>query len=144
MARAQLWARIEHKYGSVSSTRGAGDAMPEPQTGIVTLPELQRLISHIERSTMVVMPKSSNNGLQVLLSNSLVMEEWTGEPQLRPEISVSAGVASWRIDQEAKKLFQTLLCEERSGASRAIKGEFHIDAIMRATEGALGALFGTG
>ncbi|KAJ5580088.1 uncharacterized protein N7459_006073 [Penicillium hispanicum] len=146
LARAQLWARVEHKYGKIASSRREIDAVSEPQSGIVTLSGLKRLIPHLERSTMLVMPNSSSAAPQVLLSNPLTMEEWTGEPQIQPELSVSAsgikGAPNKNIDQEAKKLFHALLREEGSATSHTVGEGIHVDAILRATEGALGALFG--
>jgi hypothetical protein len=82
----------------------------------------------------------------VLLSNALVMDEWTGEPQLQPELSVSmpgGSASSKKIDQETRKLFHTLLREEEtSNTDRTVAGGVHADAILRATEGAIGALLG--
>jgi hypothetical protein len=90
---------------------------------------------------MVIKPKSSDSSLRVLLSNNLMLDEWTGEPQLRPEISVSIPGVDKKIDQETKKLFQALLREDGLGM-RGVEGSIHVDAVLRATEGALGALFG--
>ncbi|KAJ5681567.1 uncharacterized protein N7477_001507 [Penicillium maclennaniae] len=112
VSRAQLWAQIEHKHGTEISARGRKD-LGEPQDGVITASELRRLAPHLERSTMVIKSKSSDVGTHVLLSNTLVMDDWTGEPQLRPELSVSVsdgnGGSSKRINNEAKKLFHGLL-----------------------------------
>jgi hypothetical protein len=90
--------------------------------------------------------KSSNASIHVLLSNTLVMDDWTGEPQLRPELSVSVsggnGGSSKKIDHEAKKLFYSLLHQEGVGSPKGETGTVHINAILRATNGALSALFG--
>jgi hypothetical protein len=93
---------------------------------------------------MVVKSKS---GPRVLLSYNLTIDDWTGEPQIRPEISVSDsganGSSSKKINQEAKKLFHALLHEKSGSRASSVEGGVHIDAILRATEGVLGALFGT-
>jgi hypothetical protein len=95
---------------------------------------------------MVVKAGSSgNNGPRVLLSNALVMDEWTGEPQLQPELSVSTSGggsgSSKKIDQETRKLFHALLREAGTSATGGgLAGGVHADAILRATEGAIGAL----
>jgi hypothetical protein len=91
---------------------------------------------------MVIDPKSSASSPRVLLSNSLVLDEWTGEPRLRPEISVSIPGSDKKIDQETKKLFYALLREDGEVATRDVEGGIRVDAVIRATEGALGALFG--
>lgn len=145
VSRARLWAQIEQKHGKRTSARGQKD-LPAPQDGVITLSELRRLLPHLERSTMLIKSKSVGAGTHVLLSNTLVMDDWTGEPQLRPEISVSVlagnGGSSKKIDSEAKKLFHGLLHQEGVGSTKAVAGTVHINAVLRATSGALGALFG--
>ncbi|KAJ5096221.1 hypothetical protein NUU61_005577 [Penicillium alfredii] len=142
--RARLWAQIEHNHGSQRPTRGRKDTGPASEAGHI-VSDLRRLIPHLERSTMIINPKSSDNNARVLLSNPLTIDDWTGEPQLRPEISIAAvsvsNDLSRKIDQETKKLFHTLL-HENGMPNTPGEGGIHIDAILRATEGALGALFG--
>lgn len=140
IARAQLWARIDQKYGPRAS-QGQKDTT-ESQSGVITISELRRLVPHLDRSTMSIRPKSSDSSPRVLLSNTLVMDEWTGEPQLRPEISVSIPGSDRKIDQETKKLFYALLCEDGALNIRGVEGGIHVDAIFRATEGVFGPLFG--
>ncbi|KAG0156435.1 hypothetical protein PDIDSM_3613 [Penicillium digitatum] len=141
ITRARLWAHIDHKYGPRAS-QGRKDAALQSKNGVITLSELRRLVPHFDRSAMVIKPKSSNSSPRVLLSNALVLDEWTGEPQLRPEISVSIHGVDKKIDQEAKKLFHALLREDGVFVARGVEGSIHVDAVIRATEGALGALFG--
>jgi hypothetical protein len=147
VARAQLWARIDNNHGNGPSKR-AKEAFPESHDGVISVSELRRLVPHLERSTMVVKAgSSSNNSPRVLLSNALVMDEWTGEPQLQPELSVSTSTggsgSSKKIDQETRKLFHALLREaETSNIGGSVAGGVHADAILRATEGAIGALLG--
>lgn len=88
---------------------------------------------------MVLKSKSSASGPRVIVSNALVLDEWSGEPQLRPEISVSVPGADRKVDHETKKLFHALLHEDHDMSG--MEG-VRVDAILRATEGALGALFG--
>ena len=90
---------------------------------------------------MIFAPKE--NPLQVLLSCSLIIDEWASEPQLLPEISISTspknrGGSSRKVEQEAKKLFYALLKGNQSDGV----GDFDADAVVRATEGVLGVLFG--
>lgn len=147
VARAQLWARIDNNHGSGSAKR-AKESFPESQDGVISVAELRRLVPHLERSTMVVKAGSpSSSSPRVLLSNALVMDEWTGEPQLQPELSVSTpsggNGSSKKIDQETRKLFHALLREEETSATgRNVAGGVHAGAILRATEGAIGALLG--
>lgn len=141
VSRAQLWAQVDHKHGAGASKTGR---KPDSQAGSIPISELRRLIPHLERSTMVI--KSSNAAPRVLLSNVLTMDDWTGEPQLRAEISIStssnSGGSSKKIDQEAKKLFHALLHEDGTTASPTVVGGVHADAILRATEGTLNSLLG--
>lgn len=95
---------------------------------------------------MVIRSKSSGGDPRVLLSNTLTIDDWTGEPQLRPELSVSpsgsSGGPGKKIDQEAKKLFHALLKDDTFNSTQSIVEGVHFDAVVRATEGVLGALFG--
>jgi hypothetical protein len=90
---------------------------------------------------MVIKPKIFGSSPRVMVSNTLVLDEWTGEPQLRPEISVSVPGVDKKIDHETKKLFHALL-RENGTLARGVEGSIHVDAILRATEGALATLFG--
>lgn len=89
---------------------------------------------------------SKESPLQVLLSCNLRIDEWTSEPQLLPEISISTsakgrGGSSRKVEQEAKKLFYALLKGEQSGPADSVGG-VDADTVVRATEGVLGVLFG--
>ncbi|CAI7571028.1 unnamed protein product [Penicillium pancosmium] len=150
LARAQLWAQIEKKYGRASSSRNGKDKDNIPGLqggGVIKLSELRRLVPHLERNTMVINPASSNAKPRILLSNVLTMDDWTGEPQLRPELSVSvshaSGEASKKIDLEAKKLFHGLLSEHGAGTAQGLVGVMRADVILRATNGALGVVLGS-
>ncbi|KAJ5659141.1 hypothetical protein N7507_005592 [Penicillium longicatenatum] len=140
VTRARLWTRIDHEHGN----DGRKSKLPESQTGVITLSELRRLVPHLERSSMIIRSKSPGGDPRVLLSNTLTVDEWTGEPQLRPELSVSAYGASdgpgKKIDQEAKKLFHALLKNNILASRQSVEG-VHFDAVIRATEGVLSALF---
>lgn len=142
VARAQIWAQIEHKHGGGASARAHKYPDTEPSVGAISGSELRRLIPHLERSTMVIKPSSTTP--RVLLSNSLTMDEWSGEPQLRPEVNVSVtggGLSSKKIEHEARKLFYALLHEDGARATHKVVGGVHADAILRATEGMLSSLF---
>lgn len=150
LARAQLWAHIEKKYGRASLARNGKDKDDVPALhggGVIKLSELRRLVPHLERNTMVINPASSNTKPRILLSNVLAMDDWTGEPQLRPELSVSvshaSGEASRKIDVETKKLFHGLLSEHGAGTAQGLVGVMRADVILRATNGALGVVLGS-
>lgn len=140
VARARLWAHIDDRYGPQAS-QSRDDIEPATEDGTITVAELRKLVPHLGRSSMVIKPKSSASGPRVMVSNTLLLDEWTGEPQLRPEITVSVAGVEKKIDQETKKLFHALLHED-PGRVRGVEGSVHVDAILRATEGALSALFG--
>lgn len=86
-----------------------------------------------------------NDHLRFLLSCTLTLDEWTSEPRLLPEISISASstVRGEKVEQEAKKLFHTLLRGEREQSNLADGVEdIDADAIVRAVDGVVGVLFG--
>lgn len=142
VARAQLWAQVEHHYGDTASAQPRKDTLPGLHPGTISGSDLRRLIPHLERSTMVV--KSPSTSPRVLLSNTLTMDEWTGEPQLRPEISVStsgSGESARKIAHEAKKLFYALLHEDGATTTHPVAEGIHAGVILRATEGMLSCLF---
>lgn len=142
IARAQLWAYVDHKHGNDGNKRSLSRSQP----GVMKLSELRRLIPHLERSTMMIKPEPGKGLPQVLLSNALTIDDWTGEPHLRPELSVSISSSGpgpgKKVDQGTKMLFHALLHEGNSGSLQGLVGGIHFDAIIRATEGAIGALFG--
>ncbi|CAG8140012.1 unnamed protein product [Penicillium salamii] len=138
VARARLWAHIDHKYGPRAS-QGRDDTEPINENGAITISDLRRLIPHIDRSSMILKSKTSASGPRVMISNTLVLDEWSGEPQLRPEITVSVPGADKKIDHETKKLFHALLHGDHGLFGSDV---VHVNSILRATEGALGALFG--
>lgn len=77
---------------------------------------------------------------QLLLSCSLILDDWTSEPELHLDICVnvmggSSGYA--KIEREAKNLFQSLLTWNEGGEGP------DASSIVRAVEGVLGVVFGT-
>ena len=152
ISRAQIWSIIENQHSKLlanySRRREANQPSQEKETssntGNLSTSDLRRLIPHLNRTTMIFAPKE--NPLQVLLSCSLSIDEWTSEPQLLPEISISTspkrrGGSSKKVEQEAKKLFYSLLKEGKNGPEDSV-GDVDTDAVVRATEGVLGVLFG--
>jgi hypothetical protein len=145
LARAQLWAHIEKKYGRPGLNDKGHEKDHAPQDGVITLSELRRLVPHLERNTMVINSGSGSMKPRILLSNVLTIDDWTGEPQLRPELSVavSHGEAGRKIDTEAKRLFHGLLSEHDVGAAQGLVGTMRADVILRATDGTLGVFLGS-
>lgn len=79
----------------------------------------------------------------MLLSCALILDEWTSEPRVLPEISTSFPAASSKkIEQEAKKLFNTLLKGEQGADNDGVDDDIEADAIVRAVDGVVGVLFG--
>ncbi|KAJ5571921.1 hypothetical protein N7535_005581 [Penicillium sp. DV-2018c] len=159
VSRARLWAHIDHKYGPRASASASASKSRQEETeaaphseGTITVSELRRLVPHLDRNVMVINSRSgsgsgsgsSASGPRVILSNELVLDEWTGEPRLRAEISVSVPGMDRKIDLETRKLFYALLGDGGRLDTRGVGGGVRVDAVIRATEGALGALFGGG
>jgi hypothetical protein len=101
-------------------------------------------------------PKNSKRALSskklLLLSCPLVLDEWTGEAQLIPEISISApdlAAAAKRVklERDMKRLFGQLLRDNNraGGAGVVERNGFHghgdAEAIVRATEGVIGVFY---
>ena len=105
------------------------------------------LAPHMERVVMLFSHGGKGDS-KLLLSCTLTLEVWTGEPQLKPEISVtipgaseSAGV---KVEREAKRLFRGFLKDGRGSRKGLFAGDMvDGDAIVRATEGVMGILFGS-
>ena len=93
---------------------------------------------------------TSTTPLGVLISCSLTLDEWTSEPRLLPEVSISAvpqnrQSSSKKMEQETKKLFYTLLQgdkEEAGSGSGDFTSDVDVDGVVRAVDGVLGVLFG--
>ncbi|RAK98011.1 uncharacterized protein BO80DRAFT_388331 [Aspergillus ibericus CBS 121593] len=150
VSRAELWSRIEEqhaeliaghtKWSSEARTKRAGDRSPRLEDSAELL---RTSLPHIERTTMLF--ESARGSLQVLLSCQLVMDEWTSEPQLVAGINVSVltesdGGSRRKVDQESRRLFQSMLNENENNQMESSSG-VHAGAILRATECVLGALF---
>lgn len=96
---------------------------------------------------------TSTTPLGVLISCSLTLDEWTSEPRLLPEVSMSAvpqnrQSSSKKMEQETKKLFYTLLQGDKEAGSGSGSGsgdftsDVDVDGVVRAVDGILGVLFG--
>ncbi|PYI12083.1 hypothetical protein BO78DRAFT_357597 [Aspergillus sclerotiicarbonarius CBS 121057] len=153
VSRAELWSHIEEqhveliaghaKWSSGARTKKAGDRSPRFEGSAEFL---RTSLPHIERTTMLF--ESKRGSLQVLLSCELVMDEWTSEPQLAAGINVSIltesdGASRHKVDQESRRLFQSMLNENENNQTESNSG-VHADAILRATDCVLGALFSIG
>jgi len=86
--------------------------------------------------------KDTSKPLRVLISCALTLDEWTSEPRLFPEVSIASPSASGKkIEQETKKLFNTLLRDEQGADSDSV-GDIEPGAIVRAVDAVVGVLFG--
>lgn len=165
--RAQIWSKIESKYPKLVTgrTRLGNSSEPDPRKGYdeespprpLSISDLRLLVPHLDRTTMLFTMKAKEKLPKILLSCPIALDEWNGEPQLRPEISVSVssrvdGVSGRKIEQETKKLFRALLNEDGGGAFVRMEGGVAWDAnnnnnpdvVVRAIGGVLGVLFGAG
>jgi hypothetical protein len=100
-------------------------------------------------------PKNSKGPLSskklLLLSCPLVLDEWTGEAQLIPEISISApdlaeAAKRVKLERDIKRLFGQLLRDNnRAGGAGVVErngnGHGDAEAIVRATEAVIGVFF---
>ncbi|KAL3460546.1 hypothetical protein BJX64DRAFT_182904 [Aspergillus heterothallicus] len=151
MSRAQIWAQIEEKHSDLLSTsskpRGFRNTntpslWTSEDTEMLTISNLRQILPHIERTSMIFVSGDKS----LLLSCQLTLDEWTGEPELTPDICIStAGFDNHqgeKIAQDLKKLFQTIILSERSkGSQSGTAGGFDIQAILKAADSVLGSLF---
>lgn len=141
VARAQLWVQIDETYGNKAKKPSTAGFQAE----VLTISDVGRLVPHLERSTMVIKPHTSSTTPRILLSNVLQMDEWTGEPQLDPDLNVSAsesgGRSNKKVNDEAKKLFHAMLHANDLTLTLKVAGGAQIDAIFRSTKITLDALF---
>jgi len=91
---------------------------------------------------MTLSLKDTSKPLHILISCALTLDEWTSEPRLFPEISISSPSASGKkIEQETKKLFNTLLRGDQAD-SDGVGGDIEADTFVRAVDAVVGVLFG--
>ncbi|PWY69834.1 hypothetical protein BO94DRAFT_550732 [Aspergillus sclerotioniger CBS 115572] len=150
VSRAKLWSHIEEQHAELIAghvKRSSGAITKRADNRYPRLEDsadfLRRSLPHIERTAMLF--KSKRGSLQVLLSCGLVMDEWTSEPQLAAGINVSVltesdGDSICKVDQESRRLFQSMLNESENNQTESSSG-VHAGAILRATDCVLGALF---
>lgn len=133
VARAQLWDQIDEAYG-----KNRRESQPSDfQAGVLTLEDVRRLVPHLERSTIAINSNPSSGSPHILLSNTLTLDDWTGEPQFNPEINVSADK---KVNQETKKLFHTMLQASNLTSTSKTGDDLLVDAIFRSTKASLDAL----
>ncbi|GIK07889.1 hypothetical protein Aspvir_003559 [Aspergillus viridinutans] len=145
LSRALIWSEIEERHSNLAGRPALGVGAP----GKNSIQQEQddksnprRLLPYLKRSTMLFESKETRTKL--LLSCDLSMDEWSSEPKLTPDISItsrstSSGKSCKKIEQETKKLFQEVLRDSRRQQG-AIETE--ADVIIRAVECVLNALFG--
>ena len=159
VSRAQIWSRVESQHSHLltgrnrnrnNGSQNSKESSSKTGSNDLSTPDLRRLIPHFNRTTMAFGSLQDKNSLRVLISCTLTLDEWTSEPQLLPEISISAlspnrSASSKKVEQETKKLFYTLLRGNKDDAGSTdggVVGDIDVIAVVRAINGVLGALFG--
>ncbi|KAL4787545.1 hypothetical protein BJX76DRAFT_299794 [Aspergillus varians] len=149
VSRAQIWAQIEDQHPGIirgrnkSTDSGKANDMDLHTEGVITTSDMRRILPHLERTSILF--ESKRKALEVLLSCELTIDEWTGEPELAPTICVSTfgfdNGSNEKVEQESKKLFQTILSENAKHQPGTAGGS-DAQAILKATNCVLNALFG--
>ncbi|EHA27548.1 hypothetical protein ASPNIDRAFT_41483 [Aspergillus niger ATCC 1015] len=149
VSRAELWLHMEEQHAELIS----GNAKQNHETKTKSassqplgLSELRQILPHLERTSMLF--ESKNGSLKVLVSCQLTLDEWTSEPQLAPGLSVSLLSESdsgsrRKVDQESKRLFQSILNPNENNQAGSSGSGVPASAILRATDCVLRALLGT-
>jgi hypothetical protein len=150
VCRAKLWAKLKRKHEALLNGARV-DTGHDDNEDIRKPPrksDLRKIVPHLERTTMIFSYGAKKRESKLLLSCPLTLDEWTSEPQLKPEISISipdlADTKRTRVERDMKKLFRNLLKEGRRRAADTghAVGDGDADAILKATEGVMGVLFG--
>ncbi|BCR87073.1 uncharacterized protein ACHE_31060S [Aspergillus chevalieri] len=137
ISRAQIWSRIEARHSKLLALRKHREPNRKEDTS-----DLRHVLPHLDRTSMTFCLKDTSKPLRVLISCALTLDEWTSEPRLFPEVSIASPSASGKkIEQETKKLFNTLLRDEQGADSDSV-GDIEPGAIVRAVDAVVGVLFG--
>ncbi|KKA22044.1 hypothetical protein T310_3934 [Rasamsonia emersonii CBS 393.64] len=155
VCRARIWAKLKRKHdalvaGGIAGARvdDMGSSVDEEMRKPLRKSDLRAIVPHLERTTMVFSYGAKKRESKLLLSCPLILDEWTGEPQLKPEISISipdlADTKRLKVERDVKKLFRNLLKEgrRRKGDDTSNGDGPEAEAIVKATEGVMGVLFG--
>ncbi|KAL5332990.1 hypothetical protein BJX70DRAFT_392528 [Aspergillus crustosus] len=129
VSRAQLWAQIEEQHQClIPGTR---------KTDTDNTPNMRQILPNLQRTSMLF--NSKQRPIQILLSCEIELDEWTGEPELSPTISVLSSSSNEKTEQELKRLFQEILSEGASHQSARTEGS-DAQALVKATNCVLEAL----
>ncbi|KAL2832396.1 hypothetical protein BDW59DRAFT_139179 [Aspergillus cavernicola] len=149
VSRAQIWAQIEDQHLDLilGHRKRINSAQPEKidpnNTELLTIPHMRRILPHLERTSIIF--GSKQRSLKVILSCELTVDEWTGEPDLSPNICISTpgfeSGSNEKVEQESTKLFQAML-SENTNHQPGTAGGSGAQAIINATNCVLDALFG--
>ncbi|KAL4976544.1 hypothetical protein BDW66DRAFT_50312 [Aspergillus desertorum] len=140
VSRAQIWAQIWDQHQALIPGRNR----PISQNVNSDL-DIRRILPHLERTSMLF--QSKQRSLEALLSCELTIDNWTGEPELRPTICVSTSgydsSSDKKVEHESKKLFEAVLNQSMKQHLGAV-GSSEAEAVVKATSCVLDALFGVG
>ncbi|KAN0086526.1 hypothetical protein V8E54_000214 [Elaphomyces granulatus] len=159
LLRARIWTKLQRKYAVLIADL---KNLPEEKLNRYRIEAEENIYEsmsrlskadicawapHMER-VMMLFSHGGKRDSKLLLSCTLTLDAWTGEPQLKPEISVTVPGASEsagaKVEREAKRLFCGFLKDGRGNRKGLFAGDMiDGDAIVRATEGVLGILFGS-
>jgi hypothetical protein len=118
------------------------EALTEP----LRISDLRSIAPHLQRTTMLFSHVAKSRESKLLLSCPLVLDEWTSEAELNPEISISipdlAGTKRFKVERDIKRLFNSLLRDGKGREGQADNGDRDAEAIVKAAEGVMGVFFG--
>lgn len=150
MCRARVWAKLKRRHEALVRGAGVNDDMDSSDDEDMRKPlrksDLRVIVPHLERTTMIFFYGPRKRESKLLLSCPLILDEWTSEPQLKPEITISipdlADTKRLKVERDIKRLFRHLLKEGRRNGKDTGHGERDAATIVKATEGVMGVLFG--
>ena len=110
VSRAKVWVELENMLsGMQSGTRPRPPSTtPEPAAGDEETPRM--VAPHLDRNSFLFSFPDKPRQPRLLVTCSLTLDLWTGEPELHPGISViSSPVGGDKVESEAKALFWGIL-----------------------------------
>lgn len=148
VCRARMWSALHEMSESLlrEGKKNSSNLTRRLSSPITNKSTLRSLIPHLQRSSMLFATSTSTHSQRkILVSCPLALDHWTGEAQIKPDISIFAAdlVLGKRnkAERDMKQLFHNLL--RAASAKETENGrQMEVEAIVKATEGVVGVFFG--
>ncbi|KAL1953510.1 hypothetical protein VTO42DRAFT_2644 [Malbranchea cinnamomea] len=126
MSRANAWAQLDNLL-----SRLCQETLPPQAIMLSRLEEAtpRRLVPHFDRSSFLFSLQGRSNRPKLLITCSLTLDVWTGEPKMHPGICViGTGVDNSDLEPEVRQVFWNVIKHP---------SDFDSDRLLSATEAVL-------